>query len=103
MYENIRSLVENGEYQKAAQKIRELKNSEDQKSLLSGDDENPEQLYLLEATVCEALGDLRGEFLAIGKGLSKNQFSKASYFLSIQRKKEHNPKAMFFVCLILLC
>lgn len=94
MYENIRSLVENGEYQKAAQKIRELKNSEDQKRLLSGDDENPEQLYLLEATVCEALGDLRGEFLAIGKGLSKNQRNYELYYmLGLIYKRMNNDQA----------
>ncbi len=94
MYENIRSLVESGDYRKASEKIKELKESEQSQALISGDDENPEELHVLEATVCEALGDFRGEFLAIGKGLSKNQRNYELYYmLGLIYKRINNDQA----------
>lgn len=97
MYEDIRALVENGNYRRAAEMIRQLKDSERKEALISGDDENPEELYVLEATICEALGDFHGEFLAIGKGLSKNQRNYELYYmLGLLYKRINNNQA--FLC-----
>ena len=81
MYEDIRSLVESGDYRKASEMIRELKGSDRNETLIPADDESHEEFYVLEATVCEALGDLCGEFLAIGNGLSKNQKNYELYYM----------------------
>ena len=81
MYEEIRILVENGDYHRASEKIKELRTSDGKKTLINAGEDTSEELYVLEATVCEALGDFCGEFLAIGKGLSQNQRNYELFYM----------------------
>jgi len=86
MYEDIKAHLSNGEYKLAKEKIESFcrKNNInifEEDKWYDCEKFEGEDIYLLYASVCEALGDSHGELVAIRNGLLRNSRNYELYYM----------------------